>query len=204
MISRFPLTVLILFAASVWALVLAGHGWAIPVSFFTPLSLVVGATSMLLLVFDRVAWRWPLVGHLAHRPDLRGTWAGTLQSDWKGPDGHAIGPIRVFLVVHQTFGDIHIRLLTPESASVSLNAVIEQAQDDRYAVTAIYRNEPKREVRHRTPIHHGGLRLSVVGVDGTGLQGEYWTDRHTSGSMDLSLLSRTKAPDYATATAMMA
>lgn len=46
MISRFPLAVLVVFAASLWALFLAGHGWAIPVSFFTPISVVVGILSV--------------------------------------------------------------------------------------------------------------------------------------------------------------
>lgn len=199
MISRFPLTVLVAFAACVWALVLAGHGWLIPASFFTPLSFVIGALSLVLLAFDRVAWSWPGVRILAQRPDLRGTWRGTLKSDWTKEDGSHVEPIGVFLVVHQTFSEIHLRLLTPESHSTAIAATVHREPDERFAVASVYRNEPKLEVRQRSPIHRGGLHLLVVGEDGDRLQGEYWTDRGTRGSIDLRRVSRRAALDYESA-----
>ena len=196
MISRFPLTVLVIFAASAWALVLAGHGRVIPMSFFTPLSVVIGVLSLVLLAFDRIAWRWPGVRSLARRPDLRGTWGGTLTSNWKKEDGSATDPIEVFLVIHQTFSDIHLRLLTPELHSISITASVLHEPDARFAVASLYRGEPKLEVRHRSPIHRGGLYVSVAGDDGSRLLGEYWTDRNTQGSLDLRMVSRRAALDY--------
>jgi len=196
LISRFPLTVLVVFAASTWALILAGHSWVIPASFFTPLSIVVGALSVVLLVFDRVAWRWPGVRAVVRRPDLRGTWQGTLKSDWKKDDGTPVEPIAVFMVIHQTFSEIHPRLLTPESHDMTITATVEREPDGRFAVARLYRNEPKLEVRHRSPIHRGGLHLLVAGDNGDRLQGEYWTDRGTRGSLDLRLVSRRRALDY--------
>lgn len=195
MIGRFPLTVLVVLGAGIWALVLAGHGWVIPTAFFTPLSLTVGALVCILLVFDRWAWRWPGVSLASSRPDLRGTWMGEVRSDWKDATGSTAAPIRASLVVHQTYTEVHLRMLTAESESVSLATSLRKTPDGRYVLTAVYLNQPKIEVRHRSPIHNGGLKLQVSG-EGDRLLGEYWTDRGTCGSLDFGPVSRVQALDF--------
>lgn len=107
------------------------------------------------------------------------------------------------MVIHQTFTGVHLRLLTPESHSVTVTATVMQEHDQRSSVAGIYRNEPKLAVRDRSPIHYGGLRLLVVGAGEDRLQGEYWTDRGTRGSLDLHFVTRRKALDYDAANAMV-
>lgn len=199
MISRFPLTVLVLFAASAWALFLAGHGWVIPSSFFSPISGVVGVLSLALLAFDRWLWRARWIREVVGRPVLLGTWSGTLQTTWLDTDGKTPDPIPVFLVVTQTFSDLHVRMLTAESESLTMSVAVTQQPDERFEIAGLYRNTPRLGHRDRSPIHHGGLHLAVAGLDGQRLEGQYWTDRRTAGTLTLKRISTERAPDFQSA-----
>ncbi len=81
--------------------------------------------------------------------------------------------------------------MTPESRSKLIAHSIDLEQDGIYRVTGIYRNEPTLELQgERSEIHHGSLLLEVYGNRVTALEGHYWTDRNTRGSM--KLFSRNK------------
>jgi hypothetical protein len=64
-------------------------------------------------------------------------------------------------------------------------------------VAVLYRNDPKVSVRDRSPIHFGGMHLRVSGEDA--LEGDYWTDRKTSGRLTLKRVSRDKCRSFADA-----
>jgi hypothetical protein len=185
--NRFAVTIVTLFAASLWALVLAHNGWVIPPSFFAPLSAVVTATVVVLAAFNSWIWRWPVVRSLVKRPDLRGTWRGTIRSSSDA------APIEVFMVIRQTFSTLHLRLLSAESQSFSLTANVVEEAPGQDAVTWVFRNEPRLLVRSRSSIHHGG---GLLRASGSSLAGHYWTDRSTSGEVKLELLTRTAVNDY--------
>lgn len=199
MIPRFVLVLLVCFVGGVWLLYLLVQGSVVPKSFFAPVSIVVGTLSTLLFCFDGWVWRWPGIITLSKRPDIRGTWKGVLQSDWKDENGETIDPIEIFMVIHQTFSSIYLRMLSPESSSVTLAAAINQEIDGQFSIAVIYRNEPQLSIRDRSPIHHGGMKLVVVGEDKQRLQGEYWTERKTTGSIVLTRISEEKAMDYESA-----
>lgn len=205
MISRFPLMILVASSAAIWALVLSGHGWVIPLSFFTPLSIVVGALSILLLVFDRWAWALPGIRRFTNRPDLRGTWMGVIRPSRVHSDGeqHQF-PIEAFIVIRQTFTAVHLRLITRESMSVSLLASLTEEQDGTSKVNGIYRNIPAQSVRSRSPIHHGGLILNIGGPPPTFMFGHYWTDRQSQGELEVKWKSKECAADFETARVLCA
>jgi hypothetical protein len=200
MISHFPLSVLVACAAMIWALILSGLGWVIPPSFFRPLSIVAGSLSLSLLVFDGWVWAWPGIRRLVNRPDIRGTWEGVIRSSWKYPDGNGLnlGSINAYVVVHQTYTGLRLRLLTRESQSSSITAALI-SEPDGTTVFALYRNEPKALLRSRSPIHHGGLILRVGGPPPSVMDGEYWTNRQTIGEVELRRISKRRVHDYGSA-----
>jgi hypothetical protein len=197
--NRVAVTALVLFASGLWALVLAHNGWVIPISFFTPMSWVVGGLMGLLLVFDRWSWRWPGIRSLVGRPDLQGTWKGSIKPSAKTINHNArIEPVEVFVIVRQTFSTLHIRLLSPESQSFSLAATLVAEAPEQYTITWVFRNEPRLLVQDRSRVHLGGGFLRLGG-EGRSMSGHYWTDRYTAGELDLVLLSRARAGDYESA-----
>lgn len=203
--SRFAITVVAALASGSWALILAHNGWVIPTTFFSPLSLVVTLLAGLLYAFDAWLWRWPLVCSLVGRPDLRGTWKGVIRSNAK-TSNHNVNaePIEVFVTIRQTFSTLHLRLLSPESQSFSLTSNLFEEAPEQFAVTWVFRNEPRLLVQDRSRAHLGGGLLRLTGEANSSMSGHYWTDRNTSGEIDLAFVARERANDYAAASKVKA
>lgn len=144
------------------------------------------------IIFTKWIWRWRLFqGWLIKVPDLQGTWEGELKSDWINPEtGKGIDPIRVILVVKQTFSNIKCTLMTKESTSYSTTADINVVPggEDLY-LTYNYTNRPKAMVRHRSEIHDGASILKIIKTPEKCVEGEYWTSRKTRGDMTLKFKS---------------
>lgn len=185
MVSRFHLTTITLIAAGIWALLLLLQGTSVTAAFFRPLSNVLGIIVVLLSLFDKWGWRlrllrpWFLIV-----PDLNGVWKGRLVSNWTDPQTRQrIPPIDATIDIRQTFSSIQLRLKTNESESELLSGGLVRKADGTYQVVGVYRNTPQLLLRERSPIHHGGLILDVIGNPPSALRGEYWTDRNTQGEL---------------------
>lgn len=188
MISRLHLSVIIGLAVAIWAAMLVLEGVSVSAAWMRPFSLVIGALLLLLLAFDLWLWRLRFLhGWFVKRPLLRGTWRTRLRSEWKDPETREVREaIDAYLVARQSFSRLSLRLLTKESSSEVLGTEIVEAPDGTYRVYAIYRNEPKLQVRDRSPIHYGGLLLEVEGDPVARLKGHYWTDRNSRGELETS------------------
>lgn len=157
-------------------------------SFVKPFGIVVGVISIVVVLFNKYAWAWPLFrGWYVNRPDLRGTWQVEIRSSWVDPNtGNAVAPIVAYAVVRQTLASLSLRLMTPESRSKLIAHSIEQDEDGLFRLAGIYRNEPRIELQGvRSEIHHGAFSLEVHGQPVDSLEGHYWTDRETKGAMKL-------------------
>ena len=196
MIGRTGITVIVTIVAGTWALVLGLLGWPISLSFFKPLSVVVGVLTLLLPVFEFWAWAWPGMGVFFKRPDVRGTWMGEIRSTWKHPDGTPVGPIKTYIVIHQTYSELHLRLFTQESESLTMSATVLSEPDGASTVVGVYRNQPQHSVRYRSAMHHGGLILRVDGPPPDSMSGHYWTDRKSDGGIELQRVSRERVGSY--------
>lgn len=195
MVSRAPLTVVVLLASFVWALALMGNGWILPASFFLPVSGVVSALSIALTLWDTRLWRlrllhpWPV-----SRPDLTGTWRGEITRV-------SGDPILIYLVVTQTWSQLAYRTFTAESRSASVAASVSEV-DGQLAVAALYRNDPDLLIQDRSRTHRGALWLWVHGPPVGTLKGSYWTDRDTKGAIQFERVSMRVASDFESARAL--
>jgi SMODS-associating 2TM, beta-strand rich effector domain len=147
---------------------------------------------ILSFVFTQWLWRWRVFqGWLVKIPVVQGTWDGELQSTWVNPEtGKGIPPLRMILVIRQTFSSITCTMFTSESQSDSRAAKIERDKESK-AVTISYNytNRSKATIRHRSPIHDGAAHLRVILTPARALEGEYWTGRCTTGTMKLGYRS---------------
>lgn len=143
--------------------------------------------------FTRWMWRWKIFkGWLVRVPYIQGTWAGDLQSTWVNPKtGQGIPPLKMILVVRQTFSTMSCTMFTQESESYSRAAQIA-AEKESGAITLSYNytNRSRADIRHRSPIHDGAAHLRVVTLPQRMLEGEYWTGRCTTGTMKLEFRSK--------------
>lgn len=156
-------------------------------------------------VFDTYLWRLKPIRKLIQHPDLGGTWKGTLVSIRDGPDGPdtQYEPIPIVIVIWQTYLTISISLVSAESRSRSIAAVVEKNNHDDFTVYYHYGNVPKISFRTESPIHSGGSCLQVSGLAPTTIDGEYWTDRKTRGSYTVHRASRKHFASWADAIAKL-
>lgn len=189
MLSRIHISSFIGLTIVVWLIALWAQGMPVlSVAFLKPFGIVVGTISVVVGIFNRYAWAWPVFrGWYVRRPDIRGTWEVEIHSSWVDPKtGERIDPIIAYAVVQQTLLKLSLRLMTHESRSILIAHSIEQEQDGLFRLAGIYRNEPRIEFQGvRSEIHHGAFTLEIHGQPVDLLEGHYWTDRETRGSMRL-------------------
>lgn len=174
---------------ALWLLVLLVQGTPLTAEFLKPFGIVSTIMTGIYFIFDKYLWSCKLFkGWYVKRPDLRGTWRVELQSSWINPETNEVIPqINGYAVVRQSLTSLSLRLMTKESRSVLVAHSIEQQEyDELYKLVGVYRNEPKIELQGvRSKIHHGSFALDIHGSPVYELQGFYWTDRGTKGSMKL-------------------
>jgi hypothetical protein len=189
MINKTHLSTILLFAAVIWGILLVVIS-GVPVSFswLKHLSTVTGILLLLLGAFDLWLWRLPIwQGWFVKRPILCGTWRVVLRSGWLDPPtGKNIEQIEGFAAIRQTYSSLSIRLFTSESTSELIGAEFNKSLDGTIRIAGVYRNEPKLSLRQRSPIHYGAILLDVTGKPIKRLVGHYWTDRSTSGEIELN------------------
>jgi hypothetical protein len=191
MLTRLHVSSFIGLTIAIWLLALWFQGMPVLSSdFIRPFSTVVGAIMLVVTAFNKYLWSWRIFrGWYVKRPDIRGTWKVELKSSWIDSEtGKVIDPIYGYAVIRQSLTSLSLRLMTKESRSVLVaHSIDQQEDDDLFKLVGVYRNEPQIELQGvRSEIHHGSFALEIHGNPVYELQGHYWTDRGTKGSMKLS------------------
>ncbi len=188
MISRIHLSALLLIAALVWGALLVVDGVSVSLTWFRPLTAVTGVLVLFLAIFDRWAWRLPvLYPWFVSTPDIQGTWKGEIISTWTDPNtGSRIPPLRAFMVIRQTFSSIRMQLISTDSSSELLGGALHRDIDGNHKIMGTYRNTPRLLRRDVSPIHYGSIMMDVIGSPPYKLAGDYWTDRDTKGELYFS------------------
>lgn len=195
-------TILIYASAGVWILALVLMGIGVPVDVWRPIGGVSFFVSTITWLYS--TWGWAYLSKATGIPDLRGTWRATLVSNWNAPVSTVpAAEIEAYFAIEQTASNIIVRMMTAESRSVTIVAKIEKL-DGGVQVVGTYRNEPEIDFRHRSPIHYGGLQLTVGGPPAMFLKGGYWTDRLTRGKIEAELCTAVVAADFAMAQSLCA
>jgi hypothetical protein len=181
-----------------WSLALLIVGVQLPGTASKVLGAVPTAIVVLFAIFDSWLWGVGPVKRLVKRPNLNGTWKGTLTSLRADGTGQEVAhpPIPIFLVVRQSYLDLSITLLSEESRSRSIAALIQANHPDDFTAYYHYTNTPGLAVRDRSPVHSGGARLDIAGVSPLSLDGEYWTDRRTRGTFTARRASKKRYGTY--------
>ena len=134
------------------------------------------------LLFVNWAWKWRIwYPWLVPFPNLDGKWEGHLKSNY---NNKSLEPIPTEVSINQTFFNIQVKIKTGESRSHSTGASFD-IDKDRGIQQLIYSylNTPKSSVRERSEIHYGTTLLIFDGFKVDELEGQYWTDRETTGEI---------------------
>lgn len=98
----------------------------------------------------------------------------------------SLDPIPTEIKITQTFFNVQVKIKTNESRSHSIGASFD-IEKDRGLEQLIYSyiNTPKSSVRDRSEIHYGSTLLTFEGFRVNEMEGQYWTDRKTTGEIKL-------------------
>lgn len=151
----------------------------------THVSTTISINIILWMIF--IAWGWKLkifYPWLVPFPNLSGDWKGTIKSNWKEKE---LEPIPIEVSINQNFFNVQVRIKTKESRSYSIGASFDIDNERGFQqLFYTYLNTPKAGVRERSEIHYGSTILNFDGFKVTKMDGEYWTDRETTGEITLN------------------
>ncbi|MFH1007858.1 MAG: hypothetical protein V1800_10195 [Candidatus Latescibacterota bacterium] len=182
--------ILLVFSGLVWFGIATASGLNMQsfFDFMRPIPKVITADLLLVSAFMKWLWRWKyLQGWLIPFPDLNGTWQGHIQTNWKDAKDKLPGPIPTILTIKQSFSRISCVMRTGEMESHSYLegfCIDKEAQIRRLCYS--YTSKPKAALRDRSTPHDGTILLNIVGSPVRKLEGEYWTQRHTTGTVTLT------------------
>lgn len=143
-------------------------------------------------VFAKWLWRWrALQGWLVPFPDLNGTWTGSILSEWTDESGRRAKPIPVMLTIEQRFAGMSCVMRTAEMESRSYAESLSVDPNDQVKrLCYTYTSRPKQALRDRSTPHDGTIVFSLTGTPVDRLEGEYWTQRGTRGTVSLRFATR--------------
>ncbi len=188
------LFILLVFSGLVWFGLATASGLNMQhfVDFMRPIPKVVTADLILVGIFMKWLWRLKIFqGWLVPFPDLNGTWKGDIQTNWKDSDGRIPGPIPAILTIKQTFGQLSCVMRTHEMESHSYLEgfhIDNDAQIRRLCYS--YTSKPKTSLRSRSTPHDGTMLFNIIGDPVKKLEGEYWTQRQTTGSVIMTFYTK--------------
>lgn len=166
--------------------------------YLKPFGIVISLNVAFCSAFNWYIWACPFINKLIKRPDMRGTWRLTVTSSWQDPHTQTqIPPIIAYAIIRQTFSSFSLRVITKESSSKLISYSLAAQEDGLFILTAVFRNEPNISIRGvRSEIHYGSFILNIHGQPVDSLDGYYWTDRATKGSMSLTSRSNKLCETY--------
>ena len=132
-------------------------------------------STLIMIAYEKWLWRY---NPFEKMPVLKKKYTGTLFSTYDELERDAT------LEIKQTLLSIKVIFTTGESKSKSISASIDKIQDE-WQLTYSYLNVPQAKVRDRSSIHYGTALLSIENTEK--LQGQYFTDRKTTGDMKFFL-----------------
>ena len=141
-------------------------------------------TTSLFAIFTWWAWKWTWLANVMGKPVLHGVWIGQLQSSFGSGTS-----VPIVFVIRQTYLTVSIQSLTGQSEGISrFEAFLRNDRTMATRLGYVFETRGFKPGRNTVVSGAGDLRLLR---DDTILDGTYWTNDQTHGSLKLKHM----APD---------
>ena len=159
------------------------------IDFLRTTSAAISITAIIVTIFVSWAWKFRIFrGWLVPVPNLNGNWEGCIKYNYAGKETSR----KIKVHIKQTFTSIIVKLETKESKSKNFcgSFNIDKNRGEKQLIYS-YFNEPDVKYRDRSPLHYGTTKLDIS-PENKKMEGEYWTNRGSGGSISLKKLSARK------------
>ena len=146
-----------------------------------------------LLAFDHILWRQPGFTRLHNRPILHGTWKTELRTSY---DARKDETISCYLVVDQTFSKLCARMLFDRSRSNSMSGDIVR-ENGRCVFYYVFRTDKNALEPTSNPPSRGAADLTIATKPSLHLEGDYWMEVGTKGTMRTVGYTKTRYDTFA-------
>jgi len=156
---------------------------------FRALSSGLSFTTIFWVFYFSYGWKIPILKEIFYRPNINGTWSGTLESDWKDELGNGISPKEFHIVIRQSFLRIHFTTLTDEFIGISYSETftLEKEQGVKN-IAYLFRKDTTQN--HYDTTQEGATELKLIEGRQMLLQGKYWSNRKTNGNIAVKHISK--------------
>jgi hypothetical protein len=156
---------------------------------------VVTVDTVLVLLFTQHIWKLRIFkGWLVPFPNLNGTYKGIIRTTWEDPiTKERPASIPTILTIKQSFFRISCVMRTEEMTSYSFicDFILDKDNQEKQ-LSYSYRSYPKQIVVERSPQHRGTIVFEIDETPKIRLVGEYWTDRKTTGTIEMEFWRKKK------------
>ena len=146
---------------------------------------------VLYLLFIHWLWKYlPFQEFLTKTPLIQGTWKGKFYSNWRDENDNKVSGDVTIIIRQPDLFTLKINQNTQESDSKSISEAI-QYEDGNTFLIYTFLNEPQQKFREKSQIHYGSARLCLFKENkNLRLKGRYWTDRESTGDIELEFVSQ--------------
>lgn len=192
---RNSIFMIVVLSGGIWFIlaIISGLDLSIAGDFFSLVPKVVTVDLFFIILFSKWGWKFKIFrGWLVPYPNLNGSWVGHIYSNWINPDtGQLPAPIPTMLTVKQTFFNISCVIFTGEMKSYSfLEGFVIHPERQLKQLSYVYTSKPSLSVSDRSSPHDGAVLFDIVEKPKLKLNGRYWTDRKTTGEINLEFESK--------------
>lgn len=150
----------------------------------------IGVPPLLVLAFSKLAWTRGWLAWLLGRRMVHGLWWGELRTEFL--PAHAtrpMDPIQIAFVIKQTYFFLSIQSYTAtQPAHSTQEALIVEPRSARAQLRYVFEMQRLKFGEDKITTGYGDLRLTAGDAR---LEGYYWTNSPTRGSISLDLVTRT-------------
>lgn len=156
---------------------------------FRAISFGITCTTFFWTFYFSIGWKIWGLDKVFYRPNLSGTWAGVLKSDWKDKNGNGVGDIEFYIVIRQSFLRIHFTTFTDSFIGTSYSETLSLKKETGLKNAAyLYRKETSQD--ENEVLQEGATELRLIESIPKKLEGKYWSNQKTNGKIAVSFISK--------------
>jgi hypothetical protein len=169
------------------------------IAFFRGASFSITVVTLFWTFYFAYGWRLYGFNQIFYRPDLNGTWKGSIISDWKDPNGNTIAPKEIYIVIRQNFLRIHFTTFTETFVGYSYSETFNLKKETGLKnVAYLYRKDTSQS--NEDDLREGATELRLIHDNNfKKLDGKYWTNTKTQGKITVEFFNENHVDSFESA-----